>query len=89
MVATDGHRLALSVRTPGRGRSTCTGIVPRKAVAGDRAHRGRGRGGADRDQREPVHAPDAELLLTARLIEGTFPNYERWCPRAHPHRVSR
>jgi len=27
------------------------------------------------------------VLLIARLIEGTFPNYEQVVPRAHPHRV--
>jgi DNA polymerase-3 subunit beta len=28
------------------------------------------------------------VLLMARLIEGTFPNYEQVVPRAHPHRVT-
>src|SRR6266851_2861072 len=27
-------------------------------------------------------------ILMARLIEGTFPNYEQVVPRAHPHRVT-
>jgi DNA polymerase-3 subunit beta len=28
------------------------------------------------------------VLLIARLIEGTFPNYEQVVPRSHPYRVS-
>src|SRR5437870_10928885 len=32
MVATDGHRLALSMRSLGQGVASATGIVPRKAV---------------------------------------------------------
>jgi DNA polymerase-3 subunit beta len=28
------------------------------------------------------------VLLMARLIEGTFPNYEQVVPRAHPHRAT-
>lgn len=28
------------------------------------------------------------VLLTARLIEGTFPNYEQVVPKAHPHRLT-
>src|SRR5260370_8173583 len=30
----------------------------------------------------------ANVLLMARLIEGTFPNYDQVVPRAHPHRVT-
>jgi DNA polymerase-3 subunit beta len=28
------------------------------------------------------------VLLMARLIEGTFPNYEQVVPKAHPHRIA-
>jgi len=28
------------------------------------------------------------VLLMARLIEGTFPNYEQVVPKAHPHKIA-
>jgi DNA polymerase-3 subunit beta len=88
MVATDGHRLALSVRQlPGAG-PAMSGIVPRKAVQEVARIVGSGEEVeiAVSDNQFMIRMPN--VLLLARLIEGTFPNYEQVVPRAHPHRVT-
>ena len=88
LVATDGHRLALAVRQlPGLVGGQVSGIVPRKAVqeiarivsAGEDVEV------AISDNQFMLRMPN--VLLIARLIEGTFPNYDQVVPRAHPHRV--
>jgi DNA polymerase-3 subunit beta len=87
LVATDGHRLALVARPLAAPASQVSGIVPRKAVqeivrivgAGEDVEVAIG------DNQFMVRIPN--VLLIARLIEGTFPNYEQVVPRAHPHRL--
>ncbi len=87
MVATDGHRLALATRGLDQGAPPVSGIVPRKAVQeiarivapGEEAQI------AVSDNHFLLRMPS--VLLMARLIEGTFPNYEQVVPRAHPFRV--
>jgi len=88
MVATDGHRLALSTRSLGQGVATATGIVPRKAVteimrvigAGEEVHV------AITENQFVLQMPN--FVMTARLIEGQFPNYEAVIPKAHPGRLT-
>jgi DNA polymerase III subunit beta len=87
LVATDGHRLALAIRPLGGGAGQVSGIVPRKAVqeiarivgAGEEVEVSIG------DNQFMLRMPN--VLLIARLIEGTFPNYEQVVPRAHPYRI--
>ena len=88
LVATDGHRLALASRTLPETTSIGSGIVPRKAVHEIARVLGAG---------EDVECSLAEnqfvlrmpnFVLTARLIEGQFPNYEQVLPRAHPTRLT-
>ena len=88
LVATDGHRLALAARDLGAaGAGEIAGIVPRKAVqevarivgAGEPVELAIG------DNQFMLRMPN--VLLIARLIEGTFPNYEQVVPRAHPYRI--
>jgi DNA polymerase-3 subunit beta len=87
LVATDGHRLALAVRPIADLKAQASGIVPRKAVqevarivsSGEDVEIAIG------ENQFMVRLPN--VLLMARLIEGTFPNYEQVVPRAHPHRV--
>ena len=87
LVATDSHRLALSVRPIGEIKADVSGIVPRKAVqeiarvvgSGEQVDVVLG------DNQFMLRMPN--VILMARLIEGTFPNYEQVVPRAHPHRV--
>jgi DNA polymerase III subunit beta len=87
LVATDGHRLALATRGVGQGLSGVTGIVPRKAVVEIM----RALGTADEvalaltDNQFLLQMPN--FVLTARLIEGQFPNYEAVIPRAQPGRL--
>ncbi len=88
LVATDGHRLAVSTRGVGQGLSGVTGIVPRKAVA----EIVRVLGGSEDVQ---IAITENQFLLqmpnfvmTARLIEGQFPNYEAVVPKAHPGRLA-
>jgi DNA polymerase-3 subunit beta len=88
LVATDGHRLALATRTLPETTSIGTGIVPRKAVHEIARVLGAG---------EEIECSLAEnqfvlrmpnFVLTARLIEGQFPNYDQVLPRAHPTRLT-
>jgi DNA polymerase-3 subunit beta len=87
MVATDGHRLALTARELPQAATPVSGIVPRKAVqeiarvvaAGEEVQF------AVSENQFLLRMPS--VLVMARLIEGTFPNYEQVVPRAHPHRV--
>jgi len=88
MVATDGHRLALAVRQLPVAGSAISGIVPRKAVQEVARIVGSGEEVqiAISDNQFMLRMPN--VLLMARLIEGTFPNYEQVVPRAHPHRIT-
>ncbi|MBI3635215.1 MAG: DNA polymerase III subunit beta [Candidatus Rokubacteria bacterium] len=88
LVATDGHRLAVSTRGMGQGLSGVTGIVPRKAVA----EIVRVLGGSEDVQ---IAITENQFLLqmpnfvmTARLIEGQFPNYEAVVPKTHPGKLT-
>jgi DNA polymerase-3 subunit beta len=88
LVATDGHRLAIAVRGVGQGLSGVTGIVPRKAVTEIM----RVLGGSEdvqiaiTENQFVLQMPS--FVLTARLIEGQFPNYEAVVPKAHPGRMA-
>ena len=88
LVATDGHRLALAVRPLGEIGATVSGIVPRKAVQEIARIVGSGEEVqvAISDNQFMLQMPN--VLLMARLIEGTFPNYEQVVPKAHPHKIA-
>ena len=87
LVSTDGHRLALSVRTLGEMGRAVTGIVPRKAISeimrvlgtGEEVQLG------ITDNQFVLQMPN--FVMTARLIEGQFPNYEAVIPKGHPGRL--
>lgn len=87
LVATDGHRLALAIRPLAVGALPVSGIVPRKAVQEIARMVGSGEDVevAIGDNQFMLRMPN--VLLIARLIEGTFPNYEQVVPRAHPYRL--
>jgi DNA polymerase-3 subunit beta len=86
-VATDGHRLALAGRPLEQAATPVSGIVPRKAVQeisrivapGEEAQV------AISDNQFLLRMPS--VMLMARLIEGTFPNYDQVVPKAHGQRV--
>ena len=88
MVATDGHRLALSTRSLGQGVSGATGIVPRKAVTEIMRVIGTGEEVqiAITENQFVLQMPN--FVMTARLIEGQFPNYDAVIPKAHPGRLT-
>src|SRR5881296_2691931 len=88
MVATDGHRLAMSKRSLGRGIGGLTGIVPRKAVIEIMRVLGAGEDVqiAITDNQFVLQMPN--FVMAARLIEGQFPNYEAVIPKAHPGRLT-
>jgi len=87
-VATDGHRLAVATRGVGQGLSGVSGIVPRKAVAEIM----RVLGGSEdvqiaiTENQFVLQMPN--FVMTARLIEGQFPNWEAVVPKNHPGRVA-
>ena len=87
LVATDGHRLAVAVRSVGHGLSGITGIVPRKAVVEIARVLG-----ASEDVQIAITENQFVLqmpnfVMTARLIEGQFPNYDAVVPKAHPGKL--
>ena len=87
-MATDGHRLALAVPAAGERGAAVSGIVPRKAVQEIARIVGSGEDVqvAISDNQFILQMPN--VLLMARLIEGTFPNYEQVVPKAHPQRIA-
>src|SRR2546428_12161145 len=88
MVATDGHRLAVSKRSLGRGVGGMTGIVPRKAVIEIMRVLGAGEDVqvAITENQFVLQMPN--FVMTARLIEGQFPNYDAVIPRTQPGRLA-
>jgi DNA polymerase-3 subunit beta len=88
MVATDGHRLAMSTRSLGKPMPNATGIVPRKAVSEIMRVLGAGEEVqiAITENQFVLQMPN--FVMTARLIEGQFPNYEAVIPRSHPGRLA-
>jgi DNA polymerase III subunit beta len=88
MVATDGHRLALSTRSLGNAIPSATGIVPRKAVTEIMRVLGAGEEVqiAITENQFVLQMPN--FVMTARLIEGQFPNYDAVIPRTQPGRLS-
>lgn len=86
VVATDGHRLALT-RVAVAAEAEMAGIVPRKAVQ----ELGRVLGGADRvdlalgESKLVVRTEGFELV--SKLVEGQFPNYQQVIPKSSPARL--
>ena len=87
LVATDGHRLAMAKRTLGNVGAATTGIVPRKAITEIMRVLGTGEDVeiALTENQFVLQMPN--FMMTARLIEGQFPNYEAVIPKAHPGKL--
>jgi len=84
LVATDSYRLAL--RDLPAVRSSMTGLVPVRAL------RELSRTVASKKMRIAIGSRDASFgssrgTLTARLIEGSFPNYRQLLPSGYPNRL--
>ena len=87
MVATDGHRLALAKRSLGRDVGGATGIVPRKAVLEIMRVLGAGEDVQIAITQNQFVLQMPNFVMTARLIEGQFPNYEAVIPKGHPRKM--
>ena len=87
VVATDGHRLAIASRPLPQAATPVTGIVPRKAVSEILRALGAGEEVqiAITDNQFVLQMPN--FVMTARLIEGQFPNYEAVLPKGHPGKL--
>ena len=89
LVATDGHRLALATRPLVERRAgTCPGSFrarPSRRSPASWAPARRSQVSVS-DNQFVLQMPNT--LLMARLIEGTFPNYEQVVPKAHPPRLT-
>ncbi|MBC6403534.1 MAG: DNA polymerase III subunit beta [Hyphomonadaceae bacterium] len=89
-VATDGHRLALAEMVmPGGAKDLPGIIIPRKTVAEIR------RLIDGRDENVNLSVSDTKIrfnfasaVLTSKLIDGTFPDYERVIPRTNTKELS-
>jgi DNA polymerase-3 subunit beta len=88
LVATDGHRLAMAKTTLTQAADAVSGIVPRKAAM----EIGRVLGAGEEVQvaitenQFVLQMPN--FVMTARLIEGQFPNYEAVIPKGHPIKLA-
>jgi DNA polymerase-3 subunit beta len=87
LVATDGHRLAVAARPLSVAKAGLSGIVPRKAVQEIARIVGSGEEVEVAISENQFMLRMPNVMLMARLIEGTFPNYEQVVPREHPHRI--
>jgi DNA polymerase-3 subunit beta len=87
LVATDGHRLAMARRAVGNVGAAATGIVPRKAITEIMRVLGTSEDVeiALTENQFVLQMPN--FMMTARLIEGQFPNYEAVIPKAHPGKL--
>jgi DNA polymerase-3 subunit beta len=87
VVATDGHRLAIATRGLAQAATPVTGIVPRKAVSEIQRALGAGEEVqlAITENQFVLQMPN--FVMTARLIEGQFPNYEAVIPKGHPGKL--
>jgi len=88
VVATDGHRLAIASKGLGQTAGPVSGIVPRKAVSEIQRALGAGEEVqlAITDNQFVLQMPN--FVMTARLIEGQFPNYEAVIPKGHPGKLA-
>ncbi len=87
LVATDGHRLAVVARPVVHGGGAVTGIVPRKAAAEVLRVLGTGEEVQIAITQNQFVLQMPNFIMTARLIEGQFPNYEAVIPQGHPGRL--
>jgi len=89
-VATDGHRLARFEMDCPAGAENLPGvIVPRKAV--NEIHKLLGDGDGDvmiSIGETKIRVAMGDTVLTSKLIDGTFPDYERVIPQNNNNRVS-
>lgn len=88
LVATDGHRLAMASCPVAEGVGPLTGIVPRKAVAEIQRVLGAGEDVQLALTENQFVLQMSNFVMTARLIEGQFPNYEAVIPRAQPGKLA-
>jgi DNA polymerase-3 subunit beta len=86
LVATDGHRLALTSSPVPGASANAVGIVPRKAVQEVARVLGTGEEVQVALGENQFALKMPNFLLTARLIEGQFPNFEQVVPKGHPRR---
>jgi DNA polymerase-3 subunit beta len=88
VVATDGHRLAMASKGLSQPATPATGIVPRKAVSEIQRALGAGEEVqlAITENQFVLQMPN--FVMTARLIEGQFPNYEAVIPKGHPGKLA-
>jgi DNA polymerase-3 subunit beta len=84
-VATDGHRLAqVELPLPAGAKDMPGVIVPRKTVA-ELAKLAEDGDGEVRVELSPskIRVSTARVVLTSKLIDGTFPDYERVIPQGN------
>ncbi|HEU0017107.1 MAG TPA: DNA polymerase III subunit beta, partial [Methyloceanibacter sp.] len=84
-VATDGHRLAqVQLPLPAGAKDMPGVIVPRKTVA-ELAKLAEDGDGDVRIELSPskIRVSTARVVLTSKLIDGTFPDYERVIPQGN------
>ena len=88
-VATDGHRLAqVEIPLPGGAKGMPGVIVPRKTVA-DLLRLTETDGAEIRVELSPskIRVSAGQVVLTSKLIDGTFPDYERVIPQGNDKRL--
>ena len=80
-VATDGHRLARFEMPLPKGRKICQVIIPRKTITELRRLMDQADGAVKVTLSEnKISFEFDQSILTSKLIDGTFPDYERVIP---------
>ncbi|MBC6714758.1 DNA polymerase III subunit beta [Aurantimonas sp. DM33-3] len=89
-VATDGHRLAIKTVTAPAGTAAIPGvIIPRKTIEVVEKLMSRERGEvAIEVQTAKVRMTFGRITITSKVIDGTFPDYQRVIPSANDKAVT-
>lgn len=82
LVATDGHRLALVKLAPPEGSDGMPGVIVPRAAVGLLRHlvTGDGEISVSLSDRKIRFVTPGNVVITTKLIEGTYPDYERVIP---------
>ena len=93
VVATDGHRLAMSTaKNTNKGGATATCIIPRKCIAELRRILGSFKGNKEMLTEVSVNSREITFnigcfVIKSKLIEGNYPDYKKVFPDSLPNKL--
>ncbi|MFN3686127.1 DNA polymerase III subunit beta [Salinarimonas sp.] len=89
-VATDGHRLAQIATPAPDGAVSMPGIIMPRRMVEDLERLAKTAGAEEIElavSSTLIRASHADTVLVSKLIDGTFPDYQRVIPQSNPHRA--